>query len=135
MLVYAAFSATPWPRRTRLAAALSAAVAVEVGQLAWSPLGRSGLGALTIGSVFDPWDLAAYAAGLAAGVAWERVSLRRMPAAAPAPPAPTPARRTVAVVERPGGQALLMLGAVESSRLKKHEKTLIKILQSFRPVR
>jgi hypothetical protein len=76
MLVYAAFGATGWPRRARVAAAFAVALAVEVGQLAWSPLGRSGVGALTLGSVFDPWDVAAYAAGLAVGVAWERVSCR-----------------------------------------------------------
>lgn len=42
---------------------------------------------------------------------------------------------SVAVVERPGAQALIMLGVIESSKLKKHEKTLIKILRSLRPTR
>ena len=71
MLVYAAFGFTGWSQPGRVAAALSVAVAVELGQIVWSPLGRSGAGALVIGSVFDPWDLAAYAAGVAVGIIWE----------------------------------------------------------------
>jgi hypothetical protein len=42
---------------------------------------------------------------------------------------------SVAVIERPGGQALIVLGGIELSKLKKHEKTLAKVLQSLRPVR
>ncbi len=72
MFVYAAFGLTGWSRRARVAAALTVAIAVEVGQIVWSPVGRSGAGALLIGSVFDPWDLAAYVAGVAVGVAWDR---------------------------------------------------------------
>lgn len=42
---------------------------------------------------------------------------------------------SIAVVERPGSQALVVFGAVELSRLKKHEKTLVKVFQSLRPTR
>jgi hypothetical protein len=79
MLVYAAFGFTGWPWRTRIAATLVVAVLVEVGQLVWSPLGRSGAAALVIGSVFDPWDLAAYVAGVAVGVAWRPAALAAAP--------------------------------------------------------
>lgn len=84
MFVYAAFGLTGWSRRARVAAALLVAVAVEVGQTIWSPAGRSGVGALLIGSVFDPWDLVAYVAGVAVGVAWEEAG---PPRAAPTPSA------------------------------------------------
>lgn len=72
MLLYAAFGLTAWPRRVRIAATIAVALAVELGQLVWSPLGRTPLGALTLGSVFDCRDLVAYAAGLVAGLVWER---------------------------------------------------------------
>ena len=85
MLVYAAFGFTGWSRRARIAATMAVAIAVEVGQLYWSPLGRSGAGALIIGSVFDPWDLAAYVAGIAVGVIWET--------------APSPPRRSGLMME------------------------------------
>jgi hypothetical protein len=42
---------------------------------------------------------------------------------------------SIAVVERPGGQALILFGAIEQSKLKKHEKTLVKVLQSLRPIK
>jgi hypothetical protein len=42
---------------------------------------------------------------------------------------------SVAVIERPGGQALIVFGGIELSKLKKHEKTLAKILTSLRPIR
>jgi hypothetical protein len=42
---------------------------------------------------------------------------------------------SVVVVERPGRQALVVLGAIESSKLKKHEKTLLKVIQSLRPMK
>lgn len=71
MFVYAAFGLTGWSRRSRVAAALVVALAVELGQTLWSPIGRSGVGALLIGSVFDPWDVVAYVAGVAIGVTWE----------------------------------------------------------------
>ena len=71
MFVYAALGLTGWSRRSRVAAALIIAALVEVGQTVWSPAGRSGVGALLIGSVFDPWDLVAYVVGVAVGVAWE----------------------------------------------------------------
>jgi hypothetical protein len=75
MFVYAGFGLcfAGWTRRARSAATLAVALAVEVGQLVWSPLGRSTVGALTVGSVFDPVDLVAYVAGVVIGVAWERV--------------------------------------------------------------
>lgn len=85
MLVYAAFGLCfpGWTWRARSGATLCVAVAVELGQLVWSPLGRSTVGALTVGSVFDPVDLAAYVAGVVIGVGWERVSSGR-PARSPA---------------------------------------------------
>ena len=72
MLVYALLGLTGWPQRARIAGTLAIALAVEVGQLVWSPLGRSTIGALTLGSVFDPLDLAAYVIGLLIGLVWER---------------------------------------------------------------
>jgi hypothetical protein len=72
MGVYALFGFTTWGLRARIAATLVIALAIELGQLAWSSFGRSGFGALTIGSVFDPWDLLAYVIGTALAVAWER---------------------------------------------------------------
>jgi hypothetical protein len=72
MLVYAAFGLTSWSLRARAAATLAFAVAVAAGQLLWAPLGRSGVGALTLGSVFDPWDLVAYAVGVVTSIGWER---------------------------------------------------------------
>lgn len=72
MLVYAAFGLTSWSLRARAAATLALAIAVEVGQLVWAPHGRSGVGALTLGSVFDPWDVVAYAVGVVTAIGWER---------------------------------------------------------------
>jgi Protein of unknown function (DUF2809) len=74
MLVHALFGLgrPSWSLRARTAATLAVALAVEAGQLAWSPLGRSTVGALTIGSVFDPRDLVAYVAGALVGAAWQR---------------------------------------------------------------
>ena len=72
MGVYALFGFTGWSLRTRIAATLGIAFAIELGQPLWSSIGRSGLGALTLGSVFDPWDLLAYVVGTVIGVTWER---------------------------------------------------------------
>ena len=83
MLVYAAagLARPAWSRRTRAAATLAFAIFMEVGQLLWSAHGRSGAGAIVLGSVFDPWDLLAYLAGVI--VSWF----------ADAPPAPRRAPR------------------------------------------
>lgn len=72
MGVYALLGFTAWSLRTRIVATLGIALAMELGQLVWSSFGRSGVGALTIGSVFDPWDLLAYVIGTSVAVAWER---------------------------------------------------------------
>jgi hypothetical protein len=82
MFVYAALGACfpGWTPRTRIAATLALALAVEVGQLVWSPLAHSTIGALTLGSVFDPRDLAAYIVGVAIAVAWERSYSGQRPA-------------------------------------------------------
>jgi hypothetical protein len=55
---------------TRLAVALSIAVAVEFSRLTSVPwlddFRRSTLGALTLGRIFSPWNLVAYAIGIGA---------------------------------------------------------------------
>jgi hypothetical protein len=72
MLVYAAvgLAARRWSIGMRAAIAFAFAAAIEFGQLAWDT--RSTLAELTIGTSFDPWDLAAYALGTGIGIAWER---------------------------------------------------------------
>ncbi len=44
---------------------MAVATAIELGQLFWS-------GGLVLGSVFDPWDLAAYLAAVVVGLAYIR---------------------------------------------------------------
>ena len=89
VLAYAAVgvAATGRPAAWRTAAAafrpvagISAAVVIATGVIAsvrevehryflvWSAYGRSGAGAIVLGSVFDPWDLLAYLAGVT--VSW-----------------------------------------------------------------
>ena len=67
MVVYAALLAAfpRWRTRAHVFACLGITTAVELGQLVWYSVGRTTAGALVLGSVFDPIDLAAYAAGTA----------------------------------------------------------------------
>ncbi len=78
MLVFALFGLTSWRSRTRAIATLGVATAIELGQLVWS-------GGLLLGNVFDPWDLAAYVAGVIISLAYIR---DHVPV-----PAPRPLRR------------------------------------------
>jgi len=59
------------PIAIRAALTAAIAVAVEVAQRRGDP-GAGAAGALVLGAHFDPWDLCAYAAGIVAGVGWER---------------------------------------------------------------
>jgi len=75
-------AAAPGARlRTRAAVALGLCFAVEVSQLYHAPaldaLRATRAGHLVLGSGFDPRDLAAYLAGVAAAVLLERASVRR----------------------------------------------------------
>jgi len=63
---------TRWRWRLRAGAVAAVAVAAELVQLLRLPVERSLLTELTIGSTFDPWDLLAYALGLAVAVLAER---------------------------------------------------------------
>lgn len=74
--LYAALGlALPWRAGRRVALAAGIAVAIEVAQARG---GRRGVaGELVLGAHFDPWDLCAYALGLAAAWQWERVAVRR----------------------------------------------------------
>lgn len=74
MLVYAGFGLTSWSLRARAAATFAVAVAIELGQLLWAPLTGGTVATLTVGHVFDPWDVLAYAVGVVVAVAWERRS-------------------------------------------------------------
>jgi hypothetical protein len=73
LFVFAALGVTPWRVRTRALATLGFATAIELGQLWWTSIGSTGAGALVLGSVFDPWDLAAYGVGVVVGVSYHRV--------------------------------------------------------------
>jgi hypothetical protein len=71
MFVYAVMgwlSPQTWVR-FRAAMTFLLATVVEVGQMLWNV--RSTLADLTIGNTFDPWDIVAYAIGVAACVACE----------------------------------------------------------------
>ena len=72
MLVYAAFGLTSWSLRARAAATFGLAIAIELGQLLWAPLTGGTVATLTLGRVFDPWDVVAYAVGIVTAIAWER---------------------------------------------------------------
>src|SRR5207247_2559171 len=61
MLVFALLGLTRWSLRTRAIVTMAIALAIELGQTVWS-------GGLLLGSVFDPWDVAAYAVGVAVAV-------------------------------------------------------------------
>ncbi|MCW5807633.1 MAG: DUF2809 domain-containing protein [Deltaproteobacteria bacterium] len=86
MLIYAVLGlalARRWRPALRAAIAFGSAAAIEFGQLVWDA--RSTLAELTIGTSFDPWDIVAYAVGVALGLAWERRAVRWHDAAC-APP-------------------------------------------------
>ena len=73
MLVFAtigALSPQTWIR-FRAATTFAIATGIEIGQAFWRT--ESMLGELTIGNTFDPWDILAYALGVAVAVAWELV--------------------------------------------------------------
>lgn len=61
------------PARSGARAAVTAvlAVVVELAQRRGAP-GAGAAGELVLGAHFDPWDLGAYALGIAAAVAWDR---------------------------------------------------------------
>ncbi|MBA3463996.1 MAG: DUF2809 domain-containing protein [Deltaproteobacteria bacterium] len=63
MFVLAVLGVTRWTLRTRALVTLGIATAIELGQNVWS-------GGLILGSVFDPWDLAAYLVGVIIGVTY-----------------------------------------------------------------
>lgn len=65
MFVFAVLGLTSWRLRTRALVTLGVATVIEVGQTVWS-------GGLIFGSVFDPWDLAAYIVGVIVGLAYCR---------------------------------------------------------------
>ncbi|MEO8706973.1 MAG: DUF2809 domain-containing protein [Kofleriaceae bacterium] len=70
LLVYAALGFAWRARlRTRAIVTFAIACAIELGQTVWHA--RSLAGELLIGGTFDPWDLLAYAVGVAVAVAWE----------------------------------------------------------------
>ena len=76
-LVYAVLGLTVRaPIAVRAAAAAALAVALELAQRRGDP-GAGAAGELVLGAHFDPWDLAAYAVGIATAVAWEQRSRRR----------------------------------------------------------
>lgn len=62
------------PVIVRVALVAVVAVVVELTQRGGEARGPAGQ--LLVGAHFDPWDLAAYALGLAAAVAWERRARR-----------------------------------------------------------
>lgn len=56
----------------RAAATFAIAAAIELVQTTWSA--TSFAGELVLGTTFDPWDLVAYALGIAIAVTWERLA-------------------------------------------------------------
>jgi hypothetical protein len=88
MLVYAvlgALSPQTWIR-FRAFTTLAIATLIEFGQSYWSA--GSMLGELTIGDTFDPWDLVAYAIGVAVAVVWELRARSTVARCAPCAPLP-----------------------------------------------
>lgn len=76
LLVYGAIGLAGRGRiAARAALTLAIALAIELGQTAWHA--RSLAGELLVGGTFDPWDLVAYGAGVAAAVTWERAARAR----------------------------------------------------------
>lgn len=78
MLVYAllglVWRTRPW---VRAVVTLAVASAIELGQTVWHA--TSWVGEMTAGSTFDPWDFAAYVAGVVVALAWERGQRSRAP--------------------------------------------------------
>ena len=74
MFVYAIVAALLRERGARAAATLAIAIAIELGQMVWHT--DSTAGELLLGSTFDPWDLVAYAIGVAIAVGWDVVTAR-----------------------------------------------------------
>lgn len=70
------------PIAVRAAITAALAVAVEVAQRRGQP-GAGTAGELVLGAHFDPWDLGAYALGIAAAIAWERRGVSRPPRGRP----------------------------------------------------
>lgn len=70
MLVFALCGLTRWGLRTRAIVTLGIAVAIELGQTVWS-------GGVLLGSVFDPWDLAAYIGGVLVALIYHRAHEQR----------------------------------------------------------
>jgi hypothetical protein len=56
--------------RTRAVTAFAIACAIELGQTVWHATSLAG--ELVLGGTFDPWDILAYAIGVAVAVVWER---------------------------------------------------------------
>ena len=65
MLVFALLGVTRWSLRTRAIVTMALALAIELRQIAWS-------GGVLLGNHFDPWDVLAYAVGVAAALACHR---------------------------------------------------------------
>lgn len=61
------------PVAVRAAITAALAVTVELAQRRGDP-GAGMAGEVVLGAHFDPWDLCAYALGIAAAVAWERLA-------------------------------------------------------------
>lgn len=71
MVVYAIASIFVRRRVVRAAIAAAVAVSLELAQRVHDG-GGGVVGELAIGASFDPWDLVAYALGIAIAVAWDR---------------------------------------------------------------
>ncbi|MBA2545192.1 MAG: DUF2809 domain-containing protein [Deltaproteobacteria bacterium] len=73
MLVYALIGLASQARiAVRASVTMAIAVAIELGQTWWKI--DSSAGSLLLGTTFDPWDLVAYAIGIAIAVVWERAT-------------------------------------------------------------
>ncbi len=73
MLVYALIGLASQARiAVRASVTMAFAVAIELGQTWWKI--DSSAGSLLLGTTFDPWDLVAYAIGIAIAVVWERAT-------------------------------------------------------------
>jgi len=64
----------------RAAVTLAIASAIELGQTVWRT--NSLAGELVLGTTFDPWDLLAYALGVAVAIVWESRNSARTAAVA-----------------------------------------------------
>lgn len=76
MLTYAFAAALTARRTVRAAIAFSIALVIELTQSLHDGLGGLA-GELVLGASFDPWDLVAYAAGIAIAIAWADPPHRR----------------------------------------------------------